>query len=131
HARYTLPLHDALPILAGIVLPGLLDHVERVEFAHVAQDDVAGGAGRLDHDIDDRFLHGARPVDRWIVHRTKAPVWPAPRKDNRSGQPRTAPDMNGPAANLRIVLVGTQHPGHLGSAARDMTTMGPARPHPD
>ncbi|HLS84630.1 MAG TPA: RNA methyltransferase [Arenimonas sp.] len=32
--------------------------------------------------------------------------------------------MNGPAANLRIVLVGTQHPGNIGSAARAMKTMG-------
>src|SRR6478672_3801703 len=28
------------------------------------------------------------------------------------------------AANLRIVLVGTQHPGNIGSAARAMKTMG-------
>lgn len=29
-----------------------------------------------------------------------------------------------PASNLRIVLVGTQHPGNIGSAARAMKTMG-------
>jgi tRNA (cytidine32/uridine32-2'-O)-methyltransferase len=32
--------------------------------------------------------------------------------------------MNTPLANLRIVLVGTQHPGNIGSAARAMKTMG-------
>jgi tRNA (cytidine32/uridine32-2'-O)-methyltransferase len=33
----------------------------------------------------------------------------------------------GPAANLRIVLVGTQHPGNIGAAARAMKTMGLSR----
>jgi len=32
-----------------------------------------------------------------------------------------------PAAHLRIVLVGTQHPGNIGSAARAMKTMGLSR----
>jgi tRNA (cytidine32/uridine32-2'-O)-methyltransferase len=32
-----------------------------------------------------------------------------------------------PAANLRIVLVGTQHPGNIGAAARAMKTMGLSR----
>lgn len=32
-----------------------------------------------------------------------------------------------PAARIRIVLVGTQHPGNMGSAARAMKTMGLAR----
>jgi tRNA (cytidine32/uridine32-2'-O)-methyltransferase len=32
--------------------------------------------------------------------------------------------MNTPLANIRIVLVGTQHPGNIGSAARAMKTMG-------
>jgi TrmH family RNA methyltransferase len=32
--------------------------------------------------------------------------------------------MNTPLANVRIVLVGTQHPGNIGSAARAMKTMG-------
>jgi tRNA (cytidine32/uridine32-2'-O)-methyltransferase len=45
-----------------------------------------------------------------------------------------------PAEHLRIVLVGTQHPGNIGSAARAMKTMGIVRlvlvaplqfPHPD
>lgn len=45
-----------------------------------------------------------------------------------------------PAERLRIVLVGTQHPGNIGSAARAMKTMGISRlllvaplqfPHPD
>lgn len=45
-----------------------------------------------------------------------------------------------PAEHLRIVLVGTQHPGNIGSAARAMKTMGFSRlvlvapmqyPHPD
>jgi tRNA (cytidine32/uridine32-2'-O)-methyltransferase len=34
---------------------------------------------------------------------------------------------NSPAQRLRIVLVGTQHPGNMGSAARAMKTMGLAR----
>lgn len=38
---------------------------------------------------------------------------PAPRKDNRLAN-----------ENIRIVLVGTQHPGNIGSAARAMKTMG-------
>ncbi|MDQ3229634.1 MAG: RNA methyltransferase [Pseudomonadota bacterium] len=33
----------------------------------------------------------------------------------------------GPAARIRIVLVGTQHPGNLGAAARAMKTMGLSR----
>jgi tRNA (cytidine32/uridine32-2'-O)-methyltransferase len=33
----------------------------------------------------------------------------------------------GPAVNLRIVLVGTQHPGTIGAAARAMKTMGLSR----
>ncbi|MGH8078711.1 MAG: TrmH family RNA methyltransferase, partial [Lysobacter sp.] len=32
-----------------------------------------------------------------------------------------------PATRLRIVLVGTQHPGNIGSAARAMKTMGLSR----
>ena len=32
-----------------------------------------------------------------------------------------------PAARIRIVMVGTQHPGNLGAAARAMKTMGLAR----
>ncbi|MEO6365275.1 MAG: RNA methyltransferase [Luteimonas sp.] len=34
---------------------------------------------------------------------------------------------SGPAARIRIVLVGTQHPGNLGAAARAMKTMGLSR----
>ncbi len=37
--------------------------------------------------------------------------------------------MNNPVENLRIVLVGTQHPGNIGSAARAMKTMGLRRLH--
>lgn len=36
-------------------------------------------------------------------------------------------DSPAPAARLRIVLVGTQHPGNIGSAARAMKTMGLGR----
>ena len=32
--------------------------------------------------------------------------------------------MNATLSNIRIVLVGTQHPGNIGSAARAMKTMG-------
>jgi tRNA (cytidine32/uridine32-2'-O)-methyltransferase len=34
---------------------------------------------------------------------------------------------HGPAARLRVVLVGTQHPGNIGAAARALKTMGLAR----
>lgn len=37
------------------------------------------------------------------------------------------PDPANPASRLRIVLVGTQHPGNIGSAARALKTMGLAR----
>jgi tRNA (cytidine32/uridine32-2'-O)-methyltransferase len=52
----------------------------------------------------------------------------------------TAPMASDPFAHLRIVLVGTQHPGNIGSAARAMKTMGLSRlvlvapsrfPHPE
>ena len=36
-------------------------------------------------------------------------------------------DVPSPAERIRIVLVGTQHPGNLGSAARAMRTMGLTR----
>lgn len=38
--------------------------------------------------------------------------------------PITVSDTPSPADRLRIVLVGTQHPGNIGSAARAMKTMG-------
>jgi len=38
-----------------------------------------------------------------------------------------APSPQAPAGNLRIVLVGTQHPGNIGAAARAMKTMGLSR----
>jgi tRNA (cytidine32/uridine32-2'-O)-methyltransferase len=52
----------------------------------------------------------------------------------------TPPSASATADRLRIVLVGTQHPGNIGSAARAMKTMGLSRlvlvaperfPHPD
>src|SRR5690606_828399 len=43
--------------LAGVVHALLLDHVQGVEAVHVAQQDVAPGARRLDHDIDSGLLH--------------------------------------------------------------------------
>lgn len=49
---------------------------------------------------------------------------PAPRKDSRSPRGDPHGTMNTPLSNLRIVLVGTQHPGNIGSAARAMKTMG-------
>ena len=39
----------------------------------------------------------------------------------------SAPATTAPADNLRIVLVGTQHPGNIGAAARAMKTMGLSR----
>ncbi|MDI9240671.1 RNA methyltransferase [Lysobacter sp. LF1] len=44
---------------------------------------------------------------------------------SESNSPRPAADA--PAARVRIVLVGTQHPGNIGSAARAMKTMGLSR----
>jgi hypothetical protein len=44
---------------AGVVLAVLLEDVKAVELAHVAQEHGAGLAGRLDHDVDDRVLHGS------------------------------------------------------------------------
>ncbi|MFC3816040.1 RNA methyltransferase [Lysobacter sp. GCM10012299] len=41
--------------------------------------------------------------------------------------PSPSNHVPGPAERLRIVLVGTQHPGNIGSAARAMKTMGLAR----
>ncbi|WP_082723488.1 RNA methyltransferase [Lysobacter capsici] len=46
------------------------------------------------------------------------------------GDPAAAPPTAAPdpaAARIRIVLVGTQHPGNIGSAARAMKTMGLSR----
>ncbi len=72
--------------------------------------------------------------------KNEVPVWPAPRKDSRSPRGQTHETMNTPLANIRIVLVGTQHPGNIGSAARALKTMGltglhlvaPGRfPHPE
>ena len=50
--------------LARIVHAVLLDHVQRIQAMHVAQQDVAAGARRLDHDIDSGFLH--RGQLRWF-----------------------------------------------------------------
>src|SRR3546814_17949805 len=36
----------------------------------------------------------------------------------------TEPSSNEPLANIRVVLVKTQHPGNIGSTARAMLTMG-------
>jgi len=44
-----------------------------------------------------------------------------------SSESRSVNLSNSPAQRLRIVLVGTQHPGNMGSAARAMKTMGLAR----
>ena len=44
-----------------------------------------------------------------------------------SKAPAHAPPNTGLAGRLRIVLVGTQHPGNIGAAARAMKTMGLAR----
>jgi hypothetical protein len=47
--------------LAGVVHPPLFHHVQRVQLVHVAQQDVAAGAGRLDHDVDGGLLHDDGP----------------------------------------------------------------------
>ena len=44
-----------------------------------------------------------------------------------SNAPSNAAPNAGLADRLRIVLVGTQHPGNIGAAARAMKTMGLAR----
>ncbi|WP_372014570.1 RNA methyltransferase [Pseudoxanthomonas sp. 10H] len=41
--------------------------------------------------------------------------------------PLNESDATGQAGNIRIVLVGTQHPGNIGAAARAMKTMGLSR----
>lgn len=41
--------------------------------------------------------------------------------------PSTTPDTNSALQRIRIVLVGTQHPGNIGSAARALKTMGLSR----
>jgi len=41
--------------------------------------------------------------------------------------PHSNPQIPPPAARIRIVLVGTQHPGNLGASARAMKTMGLSR----
>ena len=53
---YDLGLGEAVDF-AGVILPRLFDHVEAVEAADMAQDDVSGLAGGLDHDGDGRLLH--------------------------------------------------------------------------
>jgi len=49
-----------------------------------------------------------------------------PMPNDPTASPMTAPGLQA-AARLRIVLVGTQHPGNIGSAARAMKTMGLSR----
>src|SRR5689334_15875877 len=49
-----------------------------------------------------------------------------PISSNSNSPSMTAPLMN-VADRIRIVLVGTQHPGNIGSAARAMKTMGLSR----
>ena len=41
--------------------------------------------------------------------------------------PSTTPVMSSALQRIRIVLVGTQHPGNIGSAARALKTMGLSR----
>ncbi len=41
--------------------------------------------------------------------------------------PHTPPEKESAAARIRIVLVGTQHPGNIGAAARALKTMGLSR----
>ena len=49
---------------------------------------------------------------------------PAGGDASRSVPARTRETMNTTLSNIRIVLIGTQHPGNIGSAARAMKTMG-------
>jgi len=44
--------------------------------------------------------------------------------DNDPNEPQPAAPPAGAASRIRIVLVGTQHPGNIGAAARAMRTMG-------
>jgi len=70
----------------------------------------AGGAGRAkEKNIP------ARVAGRAVYHL------------HMSGSPTTAIPAAGAAGNIRIVLVGTQHPGNIGAAARAMKTMGLSR----
>jgi tRNA (cytidine32/uridine32-2'-O)-methyltransferase len=54
---------------------------------------------------------------------TSALEFPAPGTPG----PAPAPGTPGPASQVRVVLVGTQHPGNIGAAARAMKTMGLSR----
>src|SRR5690606_1695846 len=118
-----------------------LDHVEGVEAVHVAQQDVASGARRLDHDIDSRLLHRGRLRAQEGIEGEKngtgALAGRAVYHSRMNHDPSRGPAE---ADRIRIVLVGTQHPGNIGPAARALKTMGLSRlasvppqrfPHPD
>lgn len=73
---------------------------------------------------------------------SSASAVPPPAASSADAPPGLPPDFppGFPADRLRIVLVGTQHPGNIGSAARAIRTMGLARlvlvaperfPHPE
>src|SRR5690606_38535701 len=108
--------------LAGVVHAALLGHVQRVEPVHVAHQDVAPGARGLDHDVDGGGEHdGLRGAGGGRARGGKE------RSGARAGRAVYHSHMSHSlhaAARLRIVLVGTQHPGNIGSAARAIKTMG-------
>ncbi len=76
----------------------------------VAHDQVSRAAGGADGDIEHR-LHVHAASRRWQVG-----------KSGRNG-PAKGP-LEYQSMSIRIVLVGTSHPGNIGSAARAMKTMG-------
>src|SRR5690606_21988168 len=118
---------------------------QSIELVHVPQQHVAGGAGGLDHEGDGGFLHGERPRGRWgkgwrgeragrrwhdgvvagrAVYHCPMNTEATPHEAGAPARATRGPDA---ALRLRIVLVGTQHPGNIGSAARALKTMGLAR----
>src|SRR5690606_14006019 len=50
---------------AGVVLPGLLHHIQRFQTAHLAQDQVAGLTRGLDHEGDGGLLHAETTPRRY------------------------------------------------------------------
>ncbi len=85
-------------------------HAEARHPVEVAHDQVARAAGGADGNIEHR-LHVHAASRRWQVG-----------KNGRNGtRPRP---LEYQSMSIRIVLVGTSHPGNIGSAARAMKTMG-------
>ena len=85
-------------------------HADGRHPVEVAHDDVTRAAGGADGNIEHRrHVHAASR--RWVVG-----------KSGGNGPARSRLEYQ--SMSIRIVLVGTSHPGNIGSAARAMKTMG-------